>query len=96
MLARPTCGWFIWGGDMRAILDVFNPRRPVVLRVCGSRAQSISALGNLQRVRALYCKQWRLAIVELTTTRHVGDVVPSGEYVTIYEENHGKLRAGHS
>ena len=97
MLARLTCGLFTWGGDaMRAILDVNNPQRPVVLRVCGSRAQSISAMGNLQCMRALHRKRWRLAVVELTTTRHVGDVVPPGEYVTFYEERNGRLRAAHS
>jgi len=81
---------------MRAILDL---RTNKVLRNCGSISGSIRTFSMLQIERDRTREVWRkagrkptkvrdfkLAIVELTTTRHIGDTVPAGEFTIIHSE----------
>jgi hypothetical protein len=83
---------------MRAILDL---RTNKVLRNCGSINSSMRIFAMLQierdRLKALReqvhspmqpteLRNYRLAIAELQTTRHIGDTVPAGEFTIIHSE----------
>lgn len=81
---------------MRAILDL---RTRKVLRLPGSTNSSMRTFAMLQiekdRLKNL-CKQtgnqmpasrdYKLSICELSTTRHIGDTVPDGEFTIIHSE----------
>lgn len=81
---------------MRAILDLRTRR---VLRNCGSINSSMRTFAMLQIERDKHldlCKRtqaafpphrnFKLAIVEISTARHIGDIVPEGEFIIIHAE----------
>lgn len=81
---------------MRAILDLRNRK---VLRVCGGSYSATRTFAMLQIERDKHrelCRKtgspfpatrsFRLAICEVSTTRHTGDIVPEGEFTIIHQE----------
>lgn len=74
---------------MRAILNLANPDKPVVKRVCGSIQSSIRTFAMLQIERdkkRSTKKPCVLAIVEMNGSRHVGQIVPTNEFTIIHSE----------
>lgn len=81
---------------MRAILDT---RTNKVLRVCGGSVTAMRTFAMLQIERDKHrnlaartarkmpaARDFKLAIAELSTTRHIGDTVPAGEFTIIHAE----------
>lgn len=81
---------------MRAILDM---RTRKVLRLCGSTVTAMRTFAMLQiernkhldlcrRTQAAFPphRNFKLGICELVTTRHIGDIVPEGEFTIIHQE----------
>ena len=79
---------------MRSILDL---RTNKVLRICGSSVGAMRTFAMLQierdKLRKVMAESGivhksyrRLAICELTTTRHIGDTVSASEFTIIHAE----------
>lgn len=81
---------------MRAIADVRDKNKIRILKICGSQYISIRDFGVFQvereKARKVFTQMperynYKLAIVELNTTRNKGDIVDASELTIIHEEN---------